>query len=395
MDYFSNLKPETSLITPINKPTFMSTAVSKKKFLAKRLESLDALRGFDMFLIIGGTHFIASFIEAMGWDSLGWLTDQFKHVPWHGLTFEDVIFPLFLFMVGVSMVYSVASSRRKGMSDKEIYWKAFKRMILLSILGIIYKNRPLHFDWDQIRYVSVLGRIGVAGFLATLILVNTNWKGVLYWLFGILIVYWAAVMFIPVPGYGAGDLSEEGNLVTYIHSYIVPGRLIDGIYDENGYFTHIPATGLVLMGTLAGTLLRTSLEEMKKVGWLAGAGAIAIIIGVIWSYHFPINKHLWSSSFIMVTGGISLLFMSLFYLVIDVWGFQKWAFPFKIIGLNSIFIYMASGLIDWGYTSKYLLNGFIQMANEAGQTFIVMLGVLLLKWALLYFMYRKKIFVKV
>jgi len=373
----------------------MNHSTSPEKMLSKRLESLDALRGFDMFLIIGGTHFIASFINAMGWDSLDWLTAQFHHVPWHGLTFEDVIFPLFLFMVGVSMVYSIASSKRKGMSKKEIYWKAFKRMILLSILGIIYKNRPLHFDWDQIRYVSVLGRIGVCGFLATLIFTNTTWRGLIYWLFGILIAYWAAVMFIPVPGYGAGDLSQEGNLVTYIHSNIVPGRLIDGIYDENGYFTHIPATGLVLMGALAGTLLRTSREEMQKVAWLAGAGAVAIVIGVIWNFHFPINKHLWSSSFIMVTGGISFLFMALFYLAIDVWGYQKWAFPFKVVGLNSIFIYMASGLIDFGYTSKYLLNGFIQMAGEDGQRFIVQFGVLLLEFGLLYFMYRKRIFVKV
>lgn len=370
-------------------------STSSENILSKRLESLDALRGFDMFLIIGGTHLISSFIDAMNWESLGWLTAQFRHIPWHGLTFEDVIFPLFLFMVGVSMVFSVASSRRKGLSNREIIWKAFKRMIVLSLLGIVYKNNPLHFDWDQIRYVSVLGRIGVAGFLATLILLNTTWKGRLYWLFGILILYWAAVMFIPVPGYGAGDLSQEGNLVTFIHSYIVPGRLIDGIYDENGYFTHIPATGLVLMGTLAANLLRSGKKELEKVTWLVGAGLLAIGIGVIWNFHFPINKHLWSSSFIMVSGGISFLFMALFYWLIDVRGYRKWAFPFKVIGLNSLFIYLVSGLVDFSYTSRYLLNGFLQMSGEDMQRFIVQLGVLLLEFGLLYFMYRKRIFIKV
>ncbi len=370
-------------------------STSSENILSKRLESLDALRGFDMFLIIGGTHLISSFIDAMNWESLGWLTAQFRHIPWHGLTFEDVIFPLFLFMVGVSMVFSVASSRRKGLSNREIIWKAFKRMIVLSLLGIVYKNNPLHFDWDQIRYVSVLGRIGVAGFLATLILLNTTWKGRLYWLFGILILYWATVMFIPVPGYGAGDLSQEGNLVTFIHSYIVPGRLIDGIYDENGYFTHIPATGLVLMGTLAANLLRSGKKELEKVTWLVGAGLLAIGIGVIWNFHFPINKHLWSSSFIMVSGGISFLFMALFYWLIDVRGYRKWAFPFKVIGLNSLFIYLASGLVDFSYTSRYLLNGFLQMSGEDMQRFIVQLGVLLLEFGLLYFMYRKRIFIKV
>lgn len=372
-----------------------NTTTSSENILSKRLESLDALRGFDMFLIIGGTHLIASFIRAMEWDSLSWLTDQFVHVPWHGLTFEDVIFPLFLFMAGVSMTFSVASSRKKGFSNRDIYWKAFKRMIVLSLLGIVYKNNPLHFDWDQIRYVSVLGRIGVTAFLATLIYLNTDWKGRIYWLAGILVFYWATMLFVPVPGYGAGDLSQERNLATFINSYIVPGRFIDGIYDENGYFQHIPATGLVLMGTLAGTLLRSGRAEMNKVAWLAGAGLIAIGIGVVWNFHFPINKHLWSSSFILVTGGISFLFMAVFYLLIDVWGYQKWAFPFKVIGLNSLFIYLASGLVDFGYTSRYLLNGFLQMSGEDMQRFIVQLGVLLLEFGLVYFMYRKRIFVKV
>ena len=381
-----------------NKKQTVKVTNSSAPFLSKRLESLDALRGFDMLLIIGGTSLITSFINAMQWDSLSWLTDQFRHVPWHGLTFEDVIFPLFLFMVGVSMVYSVSSSQKKGLSKKEIYLKAFKRMILLSVLGIIYKNRPLHFDWGEIRYVSVLGRIGVTGFLATLILLNTtSWRGIVYWLTGILIFYWLALLFIPVPGYGAGDLSMEGNMATHINSIIVPGRMVsgNGIYDENGFFQHIPATGLVLMGTLAASILRNQWLESRKIIGLIGAGVIAIIIGVLWNFHFPINKHLWSSSFILVSGGISFLFMALFYGVIDVWGFKKWAFPFKVIGLNSIFIYMASGLIDFGYTSRYLLNGFILMSGEDWQRFIIQLGVLLLEFGVLYFMYRKRIFIKV
>jgi len=373
----------------------MDTNLRNAALSSKRLESLDALRGFDMFLIIGGTGLIGSFIRAMEWESMEWLTAQFRHAPWHGMTFEDVIFPLFLFMVGVSMVYSVASSRRKGWSKKEIYRKAFKRMIILSLLGIVYKNNPLHFDWGQIRYVSVLGRIGITGFFATLILLNTTWRGRLIWLGGLLVFYWIALLFIPVPGYGAGDLSQEGNMATYINSIIVPGRLIDGIYDENGYFQHIPATGLVLMGTLAGMILKNGWQERRKIILLISAGILAIGIGLIWSIHFPVNKHLWSSSFIMVSGGISFLFMALFYGIIDVLDFKKWAFPFKIIGLNSIFIYMASGLIDFGYTSRYLLNGFIQMAGEDGQKFITQMGILLLEFGLLYFMYKKRIFIKV
>src|SRR5690625_5554612 len=161
------------------------------------------------------------------------------------MTFEDVIFPLFLFMVGVSMVYSVASSRRKGWSKKEIYRKAFKRMIILSLLGIVYKNNPLHFDWGQIRYVSVLGRIGITGFFATLILLNTTWRGRLIWLGGLLVFYWIALLFIPVPGYGAGDLSQEGNMATFINIIIVPGRLFVVFYDKKEYYRHIQSDIMV------------------------------------------------------------------------------------------------------------------------------------------------------
>ena len=138
----------------------------------------------------------------------------------------------------------------------EIYASAFKRMILFSIIGILYKNNPLHFDWDQIRYVSVLGRIGVTGFFVTLILMNTKtFRQRLMWALGLLIAYWAAMMFIPVPGYGAGDLSMEGNLAGFIDRAIVPDRLVQKIFDENAWFEHIPATALVLIGAMAGAIL--------------------------------------------------------------------------------------------------------------------------------------------
>jgi predicted acyltransferase len=369
--------------------------VAAKPTSSKRLLSLDALRGFDMFLIIGGTYLLETFIEAFHLTSLDWLARQMHHIPWHGLSFEDVIFPLFLYMVGVSLGFSTTSSLNKGMSKNDIYWKAFKRMLLLSLLGIIYKNNPLHFNWDEIRYVSVLGRIGVTGFIATLIVVNTNLKGQILWIIGLLVSYWAAMLFIPVPGYGAGDLSIEGNLAGYIDRIIVPGRLKDGIVDELGYFEHIPSTALVLMGAITSFIFRTQASDYKKVTILSITGGGLIVLGVLWGFHFPINKHLWSSSFILTTGGISFLFMALFYLVIDVWEYKKWSIPFMIIGVNSIFIYLASSLINFRYTANYLFNGFMQMTAEAGQAFILQLGVLALEFLLLYFLYRKKIFFKV
>jgi predicted acyltransferase len=203
------------------------------------------------------------------------------------------------------------------------------------------------------------------------------------------------MLFIPVPGYGAGDLSIEGNLAGYIDRIIVPGRLKDGMVDELGYFEHIPSTALVLMGAITAYILKMNNSEYRKVTLLSVTGGGLIVLGVVWGFHFPINKHLWSSSFILTTGGISFLFMALFYLVIDVWRYKKWSIPFMIIGVNSIFIYLASSLINFRYTANYLFNGFMQMTDEAGQAFILQLGVLMLEFLLLYFLYRKKIFFKV
>ncbi len=203
------------------------------------------------------------------------------------------------------------------------------------------------------------------------------------------------MMFIPVPGYGAGNLTVEGNLAGFIDRIIVPGRLKDGIFDELGYFEHIPSTALVIMGAITAYILKMNGTENKKVMILSITGFASILLGVVWGLHFPINKHLWSSSFILTTGGISFLFMALFYLIIDVWEYKKWSIPFMIIGVNSIFIYLASSLIDFRYTANYLFNGFFQMVNEPEQAFLLQFFVLGLEFLLLYFLYKKKVFFKV
>ena len=362
-----------------------------------RLLSLDALRGFDMFMIIGGSSLIIKTSHLSDWGWLNWLAAQMKHTPWHGFTLFDIIFPLFLYICGVSLVYSLASKVNKGNGKKEIYLSAFRRMIVLMILGILYKNNPLHFDWGQIRYVSVLGRIGITGFFVTLIVMNTkNIQQRLYWLAGLLVTYWAAMMFIPVPGFGAGNLTIEGNLAGFIDRALLPGRMIQGIFDESGIFEQIPATALVLMGALSGEVLRSQkITPYNKILLLAVSGIIAIGLGNLWGLHFPINKHLWSSSFILAAGGGCLLMLALFYLIIDVLGYKKWSYFFVVIGLNSIAIYLAAQFINFQYTVDCLLNGFYQMSSEPVQHLITGLGVLMLEWLLLYFLYKKRIFFKV
>lgn len=359
----------------------------------KRLTSLDALRGFTMFWIIGGERIFESISELSGWE---WLGAQMRHVEWNGFSFMDLIFPLFMFTVGVSLFFSTSANLAKGKSKKELYMKAFRRMLILMFLGLIYKNVPLSYDWSNTRYVSVLGRIGITGFLVTIIILNNRIRGQIMWMFGILAAYWALMMLVPVPGYGAGVLTLEGNLAGFIDRTILPGRLIQGVFDQNGILTTIPCISIVLTGAVAGKLMVSdAYSEYRKAGYLVLAGAFLILSGEVWGLSFPINKHLWSSSFILLTCGISLILLSLFYLVIDVSGFRKWSFPFIVIGLNSVTIYMASNLIDFSYTANLLLNGIIRRSGESIGALISALGIITLEWLFLYLLYRRKIFLKV
>ncbi|MCZ6671423.1 MAG: DUF5009 domain-containing protein [Verrucomicrobia bacterium] len=365
---------------------------------SKRLISLDALRGFDMFFIVGGAVLIEKAILGLNLSMFDWLIPQLHHPKWgESITAYDFIFPLFLFMVGVSLFYSVSSAQKKGIEKKSIYMHAFRRMLILCLLGIVYKNRPLHFDWENIRYVSVLGRIGITGFVTTLIICNYKFRAQIIWMFSLLIVYWLAVMFIPVPGFGAGVMTMEGNLVGFLDRMFLPGRLINGIYDENGFTAHIPATSLVLIGALTGQILKNEkYSEIRKIQLLSMGGGLLVLLGLLWGLHFPIVKYLWSSSFILVTGGASVLLLVVFYLLIDFWGFEKCAFPLVVIGLNSLTIYLASALIDFKFSADYLLNGFYQLASDENlHALIQVIGVLALEWVMLYFLYRKKLFVKI
>ena len=373
-----------------------SSATHQPSDRSKRLMSLDALRGFDMLLISGGGTFLVLLKGKTGIGPVDWFADQLTHPAWHGFTFYDFIFPLFLFISGVSLIFSLNKGRSLGLSKKALYQKTFKRMLVLICLGIIFKNSPIpFFEPAQIRLGSVLGRIGLATFVATLLYLNFNTIQRLGWAMGILLAYYAALFLIPVPGYGAGDLSFEGNLVGWFDRTFLPGRLLQGTYDELGLLTQFPAMCLTIFGTLAGEILAKSWRDEQKIKLLALAGTIGIGIGLLWDLHLPINKHLWSSSFIMLTAGMAFLFVMVFYTVIDVWKIRKWAFFFQVIGLNSLTIYFAYSFINFNYTSKKLFFGLYSPLPEEWHRVFEAFGAFLLVWVFLYILYRLKIFVKV
>jgi len=361
-----------------------------------RLLSIDALRGFDMLLISGGGTFLVLLENNTGLAWIDWMAGQMKHPAWNGFTFYDFIFPLFLVIAGVSMAFSLNKGIEMGLSKAELYRKAFWRMLLLVILGILDKNQPVtFFEPSQIRVASVLGRIGVAGFFASLLYLNFNRLHRIYWVAGILLLYYAALFLIPVPGYGSGNLSLEGNLIGWIDRNFLPGKLIQKIYDENGLITQLPALCLTIVGSLAGDVLRSERKEAKKLQILLLAGVAGVGIGLFWGLHFPINKHLWSSSFIMLTSGMALLILSLFYYIIDVLKYQNWAFFFQVIGMNSLTIYLAYHFIDFQHTSHALFAGLYAPLPEQFHDALEALGALVLVWSMMYFLFRKKIFIKI
>ena len=363
---------------------------------SSRLLSLDALRGFDMLLIAGGGAFIYDLKGVTSWSWVDAAADQLTHPAWHGFTFYDFIFPLFLFIAGVSLSYSLSSAVKKGADKKTLYRKAFKRFLILFLLGILDKNIPLDiFHPGDIRYGTVLSRIGVATLITTFLYLNFNGKKRLIWIAVMLTGYCAALFLVPVPGYGAGNLSFEGNLVGWFDRTFMPGRLLQKTYDENALLTQIPAHCLTVFGAAAGDWLRKTQSEHKKVLGLLTAGVISILIALLWSLLLPINKHLWSSSFIMLTAGMAFIFLAAFYWIIDVKGFQKWTFFFKVIGMNAIVIYLAYRFIDFGYTSRLLFEGYYQYAPEAYHPALNSLGALALVWTMMYILYRNKIFVKI
>jgi predicted acyltransferase len=363
----------------------------------KRLLSIDTLRGFDMLMISGAGSFISLLHGKTGWPWVDALALQFEHPPWNGFTFYDFIFPLFLFIAGLSIPFSISKGLDQGLSKSQIYWKAFKRMLILIILGILDKNAPVpFFDWSEIRFVGVLQRIGIAGFVVTVLYLNFNIRNRIFWFVGLLLSYYAAMFLIPVPGYGAGDLTIEGNLHGWIDRNFLPGRLLQKIYDENGILTQVPALCLTILGTLAADNIRNqTLSDQIKLRNLFIVGIICVIIGLVWGLHFPINKHLWSSSFIMLTGGMALLSFALFYWIIDVLQYKKWTFFFIVIGMNSLTIYLAYRFIDFGHTSKLLFEGLYSSTPEQWHPVFESIGALIIVWLFLYFLYRRRIFVKI
>ena len=364
----------------------------------KRLYSLDTLRGFDMFWIMGGEGIFVGLASLTGWPIFKWWAIQCEHVPWHGFHFFDMIFPLFLFIAGISFPFSLAKRTAMNDSRYSIYKHVISRGLILVILGIIYNN-GINFDLAHLRYGSVLGRIGLAWMFASLIFMNTKLNFRIVWFCVILIGYWLLLLLFPAHDLGSTDIfSQEGNLTSHIDRLLMPGRLYLGNHDPEGLFSTLPAIGTALLGMFTGEFLLSKYlndKPLRKVLYLILAAITLMIIGQIWNIVFPINKNLWTSSFVCYVGGLSLLLFSIFYLIIDVWGYKKWAFFFVVIGVNPITIYLTERIINFRSATKFLFGGFASIMPETWTPLIDGIGITVVAWVFLYFLYKKKIFMKI
>ncbi len=360
----------------------------------RRLLSLDALRGFDMFWIMGGESIVHAAATLTAWAPLVWLEGQMHHPKWNGFTLYDLIFPLFLFMAGVSMPFSFEKRIERGDTRGQLFRHVIIRGLLLVLIGMIY-NGFLNFDWPKTRYPSVLGRIGLAYLFAGLIVLSTGVRGRVLWLIGVLVGYWAALRFIPVPGYGAHDLAPGHTLTDFIDQTLLPGRLYVGTHDPEGLLGTVPAIGTALFGALTGEWLKSERSSgYQKAAGMFLAAAVCLALAWTWNIEFPINKNLWTSSFVLNCAGLSLMLMAIFYLVIDVWGFKRLAFPLIVIGSNSILIYVAPTFIDFNYATHFFFGGALAKTG-AYQALLFATAVVLVKWLLLYLLYKKRIFLRV
>ena len=381
----------------------------------ERILSLDILRGFDMFWITGGEGIIHTLAVATGWQFFRVFSAELEHVKWQGFHFYDLIFPLFLFIMGATIPYALISKLEKGTPRAALYKKVITRFAILFVFGLIY-NQKWITDWAHPRVGSVLGQIAFGYLFASLIALHSaKLRSILLWLAGVLGVNAMIQFLVPVPGFGAGVFTPQGSVNYYVDRLFMPGSFLyyitpDGttynldqirpsnafpMYGVEGFVDWFSVIIIVLMGVSAGMILRNQkLSQQRRVGIFLVTGLGCLLSALILKPWYPIIKLLQTDTFYLFAGGICFILLALFYLVIDVWKFQKWGFFFKVIGMNAITVYLGFQLIDVDHTSTVLVGGLAKYLGAYGPVIISVVTVALV-WLSLYGLYRKKIFLRV
>jgi predicted acyltransferase len=395
---------------------------------SQRLMSLDALRGFDMFWILGADSFIYALHRISPNPATSFLATQLDHAEWDGFHFYDLIFPLFVFMMGVSTVFSLTKIIARDGRAAAVK-RVLRRGILLFVIGLIYSG-GFSNPWPDMRLMGVLNRIALCYLFGGLVFCFFKPRAMIAIAACLLLGYWAAMAWVPfpdvrpTPGGDAVITKEAGfrsisqlnmestnmlrgsyiqgvNLTDYLDQKYLPGRKYDGTYDPEGILSTLPAFVTGLLGIFTGLFLRNkSVDDKRKVAWLLGAGAVSAGLGFLWGLEFPVIKKIWTSSYVLVAGGYSAMLLGAFYWVIDVQGWRKWCQPFVWIGMNPITLYLTSnflGGLGFDKLAVRLAGGPVKQLFDNhicagfGQLVISLVGVLLFLW-FAWFLHRRKIF---
>jgi predicted acyltransferase len=370
--------------------------VRNKTILSKeRVVSVDALRGFDMFWIMGGD------IAFKGLDNVfhnrvsGFLKEQMDHVDWLGFHFYDIIMPLFLFLVGVSMVYSYRKRLSAATSDKPVWRHTLKRIGILWLLGMIVQGNLLTYDIDHIDfYTNTLQAIASGYLIATVLILYMPVRYQILSTIGLMLAYWAILALIPIGGTTANAYDPDGNVAMYVEKAVM------GTFIGWGTYTWIVSTlnfgATVMLGVFAGYVMQSDQQKMRKFWLYVISGFSLIGIALIWNIWHPIIKHIWTSSFVLFSGGICVLMLALFYLQIDILNFRKGTRWLIILGSNAIFAYVAWHLFEKQFVgiAEVFLNG-LKPWIENGYDTLRYLGGFMVIYLILWYMYKNKTFIRI
>jgi predicted acyltransferase len=363
----------------------------------RRIASVDVLRGFDMFWLVGGTGLAIAIVKLFGGSVQEILLPQLDHAEWIGFTFYDLIFPLFEFVMGMSVVFSLQKILKKE-GKTAAYSRLIRRFILLYLLGFIYYGGFSQL-WPDIRILGVLQRLAITYLLTGILFIHLELRGMVIVSACILIGYWILFSFIPVPDKGIISLTPDSNWAQYIDARFLPGKKNGpaGAWDVVGILGTIPATVSCVLGVFAAQVLQSKkMTDKQRLICLIGGGLALVVTGYLWGIQFPVIKKVWTSTYVLVSGGYSFMLMGIFYFLIDVRGYKKWTTLFVWIGVNPITIYMARNLIDFNGPSKRLVGGDIALVVGEQWAYVLATAVsLAFSLILLRFMYNRKIFIKV
>ncbi|HSK71784.1 MAG TPA: DUF5009 domain-containing protein [Pyrinomonadaceae bacterium] len=368
-----------------------------------RLLSLDVFRGIT----------IAGMVLVNNPGTWSAIYAPLKHADWHGATPTDFIFPFFLFIVGVAIPLGLGKRLENGGITRDVYLKILRRTAIIFLLGLFLAAFPF-FDFSTLRIPGVLQRIAVCYFFASLIFLHFDWKKISIIAAVLLFLYWALMSFIPVPGCEITTINDKAcNLAAYLDRLILSENHIwkqAKVYDPEGILSTIPAISTTLAGVLTGIWLKTKRSDLDKISGLFFFGVVLTALGWCWHLIFPMNKPLWTSSYVVYTAGLALCFLGFCYWLIDIKGFRKWSKPFVIFGVNALALFVFSGLLTKilslikvaGAEGKQISlqkwifdNIFLPFASPINASLMFAVSYIFLWLFLMWLLYRKRIFIKV